>query len=89
VRRGAVSVYGPREFREKLAAKNHFLSAVAREKKLFVSGDEREFCRWVKDGWLLAHKSSKQEIANLLRIVARDLKDSQADNVSDDLAQLL
>ena len=53
-------MYGPREFREKLAAKNHFLSAVAREKKLFVSGDEREFCRWVKDGWLLAHKSSSR-----------------------------
>jgi Regulator of RNA terminal phosphate cyclase len=30
------TVYGPREFREKLAAKNHFLSAVAKEKKLFV-----------------------------------------------------
>ena len=29
------------------------------------------------DGWLVAHKSSKQ-IANLLGIVARDLKDSQA-----------
>ena len=39
------TVYGPREFREKLAAKNHFLSAVAREKKLFVIGDEREFRR--------------------------------------------
>jgi len=39
------TVYGPREFREKLAAKNHFLSSVAREKKLFVIGDEREFRR--------------------------------------------
>jgi predicted nucleotidyltransferase len=39
------TVYGPREFREKLAAKNHFLSAVAEEKKLFVIGDEREFRR--------------------------------------------
>ena len=39
------TVYGPREFREKLAAKNHFLSAVAKEKKLFVIGDEREFRR--------------------------------------------
>jgi hypothetical protein len=36
------------------------------------------------NGWLVAHKSSKQEIANLLGIVARDLKDSQAKNVSDD-----
>lgn len=39
------TVYGQREFREKLAAKNHFLSVVAREKKLFVIGDEREFRR--------------------------------------------
>src|SRR5262249_6377763 len=37
------TVYGPREFREKLAAKNHFLSTVATDKKLFVIGDEREF----------------------------------------------
>jgi NAD(P)-dependent dehydrogenase (short-subunit alcohol dehydrogenase family) len=32
----------------------------------------------------VAHKSSKQEIGNLLGIVARDLKDSQAKDVSDD-----
>ena len=42
------------------------------------------FVDWVKNGWLGAHKSSKQEIANLLGIVARDLKDSQAQDVSDD-----
>jgi hypothetical protein len=40
------------------------------------------FADWVKNGWLAAHKSSKQEIANLLGIVARDLKDSQAKEVS-------
>jgi len=39
------TVYGPREFREKLAAKNHFLSTVAKDKKVFVIGDEREFRR--------------------------------------------
>jgi predicted nucleotidyltransferase len=39
------TVYGPREFHEKLAAKNHFLSTVAKEKKLFVIGDEHEFRR--------------------------------------------
>ena len=39
------TVFGPREFREKLAAKDHFLSTVAKEKKLFVMGDEREFRR--------------------------------------------
>ena len=42
------------------------------------------FADSVKNGWLVAHRSSKQEIANLLGIVARDLKDSQAKDVSDD-----
>jgi len=42
------------------------------------------FADWVNNGWLVAHKSSKQEIGNLLGIVARDLKDSQAKDVSDD-----
>lgn len=39
------TVYGPQEFREKLAARNHFLTTVGKEKKLFVIGDEREFRR--------------------------------------------
>lgn len=42
------------------------------------------FGDWVNNGWLVAHTSSKQEIANLLGIVARDLKDSQAKGVSND-----
>ena len=42
------------------------------------------FADWVNNSWLVAHKSSKQEIGNLLGIVARDLKDSQAKDVSDD-----
>jgi hypothetical protein len=42
------------------------------------------FADWVNNGWLVAHKSSKQEIGNLLGIVARDLKDSEAKDVSDD-----
>ena len=29
------------------------------------------FGDWVNNGWLVAHKSCKQEIANLLGIVAR------------------
>jgi hypothetical protein len=41
------------------------------------------FADWVNNGWLVAHKSSKQEIGNLLGIAARDLKDSQAKDVSD------
>jgi hypothetical protein len=43
------------------------------------------FADCVKNGWLVAHKNSKQEIANLLGIVARDLKDSQAKDVSGDI----
>jgi hypothetical protein len=42
------------------------------------------FADWVSNGWLVAHKSSKQEIGKLLGIVTRDLKDSQAKDVSDD-----
>ncbi len=30
------------------------------------------FADWVSNGWLLAHTSSKEEIGNLLGIVARD-----------------
>jgi hypothetical protein len=40
------------------------------------------FTDCVKNGWLVAHKSSKQEIANLLGIVARAPKHSQAKDVS-------
>jgi hypothetical protein len=42
------------------------------------------FADWVNNGWLVAHTSSKQEIANLLGVLARDLKDSQAMGVSND-----
>lgn len=42
------------------------------------------FADWLNNGWLVAHTSSKQEIANLVRIVARDLKDSQAKELSND-----
>jgi len=42
------------------------------------------FADWVSNGWLLAHASSQEEIGNLLGIVARDLKDGEAKDVSDD-----
>jgi hypothetical protein len=41
------------------------------------------FADWVNNGWLVARKSSKQEIGKLLGIVTRDLKDSQAKDVSE------
>lgn len=39
---------------------------------------------WAKNGWLRTHKTSKQEIKQLLEIVARDLKDAQQKGVSSD-----
>ena len=34
---------------------------------------------WESNGWLRKHKTSKQEIADLLEIVDRDLKDAAKD----------
>lgn len=42
------------------------------------------FENWIKNGWLEAHRSSREEIQNLLQIVRRDLKDSQSKEVSND-----
>jgi hypothetical protein len=39
---------------------------------------------WVKNGWLESHKSSREEIQNLLGIVERDLRDCRAQGVSSD-----
>lgn len=39
---------------------------------------------WVKNGWLRAHKTSSQEIKNLLEIVERDLTDASAKTLSVD-----
>jgi hypothetical protein len=39
---------------------------------------------WAKNGWLRPHKSSKEEVTNLLEIVERDLKDASAKGLSDD-----
>jgi hypothetical protein len=35
--------------------------------------------QWAKNGWLRSHKTSRQEIAGLLAIVDRDLKDAGGD----------
>ncbi len=32
---------------------------------------------WVENGWLRQHKTSKKEIADLLKIVERDLRDAE------------
>jgi len=39
---------------------------------------------WLKAQWLKAHKTSRQEIANLLGVADRDLRDCQVKGLSDD-----
>ena len=39
--------------------------------------------KWVEYGWLRSHKSSKKEIADLLRIIDRDLQDAAGDISAD------
>ena len=39
--------------------------------------------QWADNGWLRAHKSSAQEIADLLAIIDRDLKDAGEDISAD------
>ena len=40
--------------------------------------------QWADNGWLKVHKTSPQEIANLLAIVRRDLKDAGTKQISSD-----
>lgn len=40
--------------------------------------------QWAKNGWLRPHKTSKQEISDLLKIVDRDLEDSKSGSISAD-----
>ncbi len=39
---------------------------------------------WVKNGWLVAHKTSPQEIRDLFGVTKRDLRDCAAKGLSDD-----
>lgn len=39
---------------------------------------------WARNGWLTEHKTSPQEIADLLRVADRDLADCQAEGLSPD-----
>ena len=39
---------------------------------------------WEANGWLRPHKTSRQEIGNLLVIVRRDLTDARSEGISDD-----
>jgi hypothetical protein len=40
--------------------------------------------QWADNGWLKPHKTSRQEIKNLLAIVDRDLEDGQESSISAD-----
>jgi len=40
--------------------------------------------QWAANGWLKPHRTSRQEIENLLGIVRRDLDDAATDAISDD-----
>ena len=39
---------------------------------------------WLQNGWLRLHRSSREEIRNLLALCDRDLRDSRATNISSD-----
>jgi hypothetical protein len=39
--------------------------------------------QWADNGWLKPHRTSREEISSLLRIVERDLNDAQGDISSD------
>jgi hypothetical protein len=39
--------------------------------------------QWLENGWLRRHQTSKREIANLLKIIDRDLKDAEG-GISED-----
>jgi hypothetical protein len=40
--------------------------------------------QWLDNDWLKSHKSSRQEVKNLLAIARRDLEDSRRNTISDD-----
>lgn len=39
---------------------------------------------WVRNGWLVEHRTSPQEIADLLGVADRDLRDGAVKNLSED-----
>lgn len=42
------------------------------------------FKNWATNGWLKSHKTSQQEVRQLLAMVDRDIDDAQKENVSAD-----
>ena len=40
--------------------------------------------QWFDNGWIKQHRSSRQEVADLLAIVERDLNDASSGGISSD-----
>ena len=78
------NIFAVPEFRSKLAAGNHFLRSVMKEKKLFVMGSEHELKKLAENSWLVQHTASREEIANLLAISDRDLAACQVKQLPSD-----
>jgi len=39
---------------------------------------------WLQNGWLIAHRTSREEISDLLALAGRDLRECQAEGLSPD-----
>lgn len=80
------TVYSLKEFKSRIRKGNHFLTSVVRGAKRFLIGDEGELReKWAEYGWLRPEPSSREEIRDLLGIVARGIKDAKVEAISEDL----
>jgi len=66
------------------ADRHHFLTTVSASRRSSSSGPTMTLSDWQKNGWLIAHRTSAREIADLVAVIERDLADSAAQNVSAD-----
>lgn len=76
-------VLTPEEFARRADERDHFITAVLKGSRLFVVGARMSLEDWANNGWLRRHETSRQEIADLLAIVDRDLADAGG-NISPD-----
>ena len=78
------TVYPVQEFLAKLTARHHFVTSLVGQPKIFLIGDEDEFERMVGTRVATEHNPSSQEIADLLAVVDRDLRDAATEGLSPD-----
>ena len=69
-------VFSVEEIEQRKKLRDHFVSTVLAAPKLLVEEARMSLQDWANNGWLRAHQTSQQEIADLFLIVARDLKDA-------------